>query len=409
MSRSSLIPKGTQLNLKKIAALGAAFGVAIAAIGVTAANADPVTDGYSIVGSDTLQDAVGALANGTSITGSSVRISGAGKLLASWDAFTLGVTGGVGSIQTKPYGNTFDRPNGSGAGRNALLASNGGLAYIQNPTGATAAYGFGTGSVNVKDQVDLARSSSVSGTAGTALTYVPFGQDAIGYVFKVGTANGAGNAAAATTAIQSLTKAQLTAIYSAADSAAASTVLSGSGYTLKPLGLQSSSGTWTTFLSKIGVTTSTLGAAVDTRGNSIPENDGRALTPAANEVQIVPISVANYVGQANGAARINTITGASVGSIDSVAPFTGTAPNLVPNTTYYNSADWGRTVYIVVPTGKITSGNALFDQGLYDLTNVNSPTSLTYWGGSGSPSTAKAVKAKFGFSAPTGTATTRNS
>ncbi len=394
------------MKLKKIAAFGAAFGVAIAGFGAaTAAHADPVSDGYSIVGSDTLQDAVAALANGTTITGTSVKVSGAGRALASWDAFTLGVTGGVGSIQTKPYGPVFDRPNGSGAGRSALLASNGGTAYMSGSTG-TPAFSYGTGSVNVSGQVDLARSSSVSGTAGTLLTYVPFGQDAIGYMFKVGTASGSGNAAAATAAIQALTKAQLTAIYSANNSTDASAVLSGSGYTLTPVGLQSSSGTWTTFLSKIGV--STLGSAVDTRSNTAPENDGRVLTPGTNEVQIIPLSIANYVGQLNGAARINTMSGVSVGSIDGNVPFTGTAPSLVPNTTYYNSSDWGRTVYIVVPTAKITSGNGLFDQGLYNLTDSTSTSSLTYWGASGSPSTTKAVKAKFGFGAPTGTATTRN-
>jgi len=394
------------VKLKKIAAFGAAFGVAIAGFGAaTAAHADPVSDGYSIVGSDTLQDAVAALANGTTITGSSVKVSGAGKALASWDAFTLGVTGGVGSIQTKPFGPVFDRPNGSGAGRNALIASNGGTAFMSGST-QTPAFGYGTGSVNVQNQIDLARSSSVSGTAGTNLTYVPFGQDAIGYMFKVGTASGSGNAAAATSAIQALTKAQLTAIYSANNSSDASAVLSGSGYTLTPVGLQSSSGTWSTFLSKIGV--STLGSAVDTRSNTAPENDGRVLTPGTNEVQIIPLSIANYVGQVNGAARINTMAGATVGSIDGVAPYTGTAPSLVPNTAYYNSSDWGRTVYIVVPTAKISSGNALYDQGLYDLTNLSSSTSLTYWGGSGAPTTSKAVKLKFGFSAPTGTAVTRN-
>ncbi len=385
------------MNIKKIAAFGAAFGVVIAGFGAaTAASADPVSDGYSIVGSDTLQDAVGALANGTAITGSSVKVSGNGKALASWDAFTLGVTGGVGSIQTKPFGPVFDRPNGSGAGRNALIAS----------VGGTTGTAFTFNGVNVKDQVDFARTSSVGGTAGSLLTYVPFGQDAIGYVFKVGNATGGGDAAAATAAIQSLTKAQLTSIYSANTSGAASAVLSGTGYTLKPIGLQSSSGTWTTFLGKIGV--STLGTAVDTRSNSVPENDGRVLTPADNEVQIVPLSVANYVGQLNGAARINTFAGVSAGTIDGVAPFTGSAPALVPNPTYYNSSDWGRTVYIVVPTAKITAGNGAYDQGVFDLVNSASTTSLTYWGGSGSPTTSKAVKSKFGFSAPTGTVVTRN-
>lgn len=387
------------MKLKRIVAFGAAVGVALAGAGMaSAANADPISDGYSIVGSDTLQDAVSALANGTNITGPSVKVSGNGKSLASWDAFTLGVAGGVGSIQTKAFGPVFDRPNGSGAGRNALIASVGGAS-------GTA---FTFNNVNVKDQVDFARSSSVGGTAGNLLTYVPFGQDAIGYAFKVGNASGSANATAATDAIKDLSKDQLSSIYSATSSSSASAVLAGTGFTLKPLGLQSSSGTWTTFLGKIGLSTTTLGSAVDTRSNSIPENDGRVLTPASNEIQIIPLSVANYIGQSNGASRINTFSGVSVGAIAGVAAFTGTAPNLAPSTSYYNSADWGRTVYIVVPTAKITPDNAAFDSGVAALVNTSSTTSLTYWGGSGSPTTTKAVKAKFGFSAPTGTVLTRN-
>lgn len=383
------------MKLKRIVALGAALGVAVAGVGVaSAANADPITDGYSIVGSDTLQDAVGALANGTSITGPSVRLSADGKALGSWDAFALGVAGGVGNIQTKPYGPVMKRPNGSGAGRAALAAS----------VGGTSGKDFTWESVDVKDQVDLARSSSVGSTAGNLLTYVPFGQDAIGYAYKIGTASGA-DAAAAKAVVEDLTKAQLTSIYSAGTTSAASAAVASTGYTIKPLGLQSSSGTWTTFLNKIGVTT--VGAAVDTRTNSIPENDGRVLTPATNEIQIVPLSVANYIGQLNNAARINTFSGVSVGAIGGVPAFTGTAPNLVPSTSYYTSADWGRTVYIVVPTAKITDGPS-YDQGIASLVDSSSPSSLTYWGASGSPATTKAVKAKFGFSAPTGTVVTRN-
>jgi hypothetical protein len=387
------------MKFKRSVAVAATAAVALAGIafGAAPAYADPVSDGYSIVGSDTLQDAVAALANGTSITGSSVKVVGAGKVLASWDAFTLGVAGGVGKIQTKPFGPVFDRPNGSGAGRNALLAS----------IGFGGSNNFGSPAVNVADQIDLARSSSVGGTAGTTLTYIPFGQDAIGYAFKVGTTNDGANSAAAAAALAALTKAQLTAIYQATTPAAASAALAGTGYTLKPLGLQTSSGTWTTFLGKIGLTTGTIGAAVDTRGNAIPENDGNVLTPGNDEIQLIPLSVANYIGQVNGAARINTFSGVTVGSIDGVVPFTGAAPALAPNTAYYNSADWGRTVYIVVPTAKITPGPS-FDQGAFDLTNSASTTSLTYWGGSGSPTTTKAVKIKFGFSAPTGTVVQRN-
>lgn len=364
-------------------ALVVATGIAFAA---TPANADPISDGYSIVGSDTLQDAVAALANGTGISGSQVKLKGSGKSLASWDAFTLGVSGGAGKIQTKEFGPVFDRPTGSGAGRNALLASIGGV--------SGSAFTFN--GVNVQGQVDLARSSSKgTNVSGGVLTYLPFGQDAIGFIYKIGAdANSNGDAATAKTWIDGLTTAELTSFYSASSPVA----IPGTDYTVKPLAIQSSSGTWTTFLSKIGVTT--IGAAVDTRGNTIPENDGTVLTPAADQVQIIPLSVANYIGQVNGAARINTMAGASVGTIGGVAATTGTAPNVAPNAAYFNSATWGRTVFIVVPTARITPGNAIYDQGLFDLTNPNSAASLTYWGASGLASTSKAVKSKFGFSAP---------
>jgi hypothetical protein len=387
------------MKIKKVVAASATAAVALAGIAFTAAPAyaDPVSDGYSIVGSDTLQDAVSALANGTSITGSSVKLSGDSKVLASWDAFTLGVSGGVGKIQTKAFGPVFDRPNGSGAGRTALLAS-------INYNGATS-YG---GAADVTGQIDLARSSSKGASVtGGVLTYIPFGQDAIGFVYKAGTdADADGDKAAAEAWISGLTKAELTSIYQSSTGSLVS--VPGTDYKVKPLALQSSSGTWTTFLGKIGLTTGTVGTGVDGRGNSIPENNGTVLTPAADEIQIIPLSVANYIGQVNGAARINTFAGVGAGSIDGIAPYTGTAPNLVPNTAFYNSADWGRTVFIVVPTAKITPSNAAYDAGVFSLTNPASLTSLTYWGGSGSPATTKAVKIKFGFSAPLDAAFTAN-
>ncbi|PZQ90776.1 MAG: hypothetical protein DI534_06175 [Leifsonia xyli] len=384
------------MKSKKVVAFGATAAVALAGIAFTAAPAyaDPVSDGYSIVGSDTLQDAVGALANGTSVTGSPIKVSGAGKVLGSWDAFTLGVSGGVGKIQTKPYGPVFDRPNGSGAGRTSLLRS-------INYNGSTVFNG-----VDVANQVDLARSSSKgTSVAGGVLSYIPFGQDAISYIFKVGAdANSNGDAAAATAWISDLSKAELASIYTATSGGLVS--VPGTDYKVKPLAIQSSSGTWSTFLGKIGV--SSTGTGVETRNNTIPENDGTVLTPAADEIQIIPLSVANYIGQANGASRINTMAGVTAGSIGGVAPFTGSVPNLQPSTAFYNSSDWGRTVFIVVPTAKITSGNAAFDQGVFNLTNPASTTSLTYWGTSGAPSTTKAVKIKFGFGQPQDPAFTAN-
>ncbi|MEN2737829.1 hypothetical protein ABCS02_08570 [Microbacterium sp. X-17] len=399
------------MRLKKIAAIGAAFGVAIAGFGLgAAAHADPVTDGYAVVGSDTLQDAVWALTNGTGITGSSVKATGNGSVAASWDAFTLGVSGGVGSIQTKAFGPVFDRPNGSGAGRKALLASFGGTSGSAF-TFTTGVNSYNTSPVNIQGQVDLSRSSSVASTgatsvAGGVLTYVPFGQDAISFIYKVGSGS-ASDVTAATSFVSNLTKAQLLSIYTGSST----TPISGTAFSVQPMSLQASSGTWKTFLSKIGISGGvTLGAGVlgGASNTTTPENDGRVLAPAANTVEIIPVSVANYVGQVNNAARINTFAGVSVGSIEGVAPFTGTAPNLVPNATYYNSSDWGRTVFIVVRSAALDSTNAAFDQGVSDLVDTTQTTSLTYWGASALAGTSKAVKAKFGFSAPQTAAFTAN-
>jgi hypothetical protein len=375
------------VKLKKVAALGAALGVIAAGAAFTApAHADPTSDGYSIVGSDTLQDAVSALANGYSNGSVSVQTTGLGKYLASWDAFTLGVSGGVGKIQTKPFGPVFDRPNGSGAGRTALLRS-------INYAGSTV---YNT--VNVAGQVDLARSSSKGAAdANGVLQYLPFGQDAISYVYKAGT----GVDAASLTFVASLSQTQLGQIYGAATT----TAVSGTDDHIKAIGLQTSSGTWTTFLGKVGLAVGTLGAGVDTRGNTVPENDGNVLTPVADEIQIIPISVANYIAQANGVARINTVASVTLGSPDAVnAPFTGTAPNLVPNQAFYSSSTWGRTVFIVVPYAKTNPADPSYDAGLSAIVDPTATTSLTYWGASGSPTTSKAVKIKFGFAQPVDTA-----
>ena len=100
---------------QKVVALCAAFGVAVtgAAIAVPAV-AEPVSNSYAIVGSDTLEDVVNGLVNGTNISGASVRSTVGGSTLGSFDA-----TGNP-CIITKPNGIRFGRPNGSGDGVKAL-------------------------------------------------------------------------------------------------------------------------------------------------------------------------------------------------------------------------------------------------------------------------------------------------
>ncbi len=379
------------MNLKKIAAFGAAFGVAIAGFGVaTAANADPVSDGYVIVGSDTLQDAVGALANGFKNGSSTVRTSGLGKYMASYDAFAPGIAGGIGTIQTKPAGPSFPRPSGSGNGKDALIASFTGAEWNISAKSLYVNAGL-AGKYSIAGQIDASRSSS-EGTpnASGTYSYLPFGQDAVAYAIKAGSGVSDTSIAFAS----SLTTSQLNAIYTNSSN----TAISGSSDVIVPRLPQSGSGTRSFWLSAIGVT-GTPGAASNPGATTLPENNGAVLNPGAGEIQIIPFSAASFIAQANGVAPANTTAGISLGSPNGVAPVTGTAPNLSGVSSFYNSS-YGRTTYIVVPYDRITSGQPGYDAGLAAALNPSSTTSLIYWGGSSLSSTSKAVKIKFGFQQP---------
>jgi hypothetical protein len=382
------------MKLKKIAAIGAAFGVAIAGFGVsTAANADPVSDGYVVVGSDTLQDAVGALANGFKNGTSTVRTSGLGKYVSSWDAFAPGIAGGIGTVQTKPAGPTFPRPSGSGNGKSALVASYTGNSWNISTTALYVNAGL-AGTYNIAGQVDAARTSS-EGTPNPTGTYsyLPFGQDAVTFALKAG----AGVSAASISYASSLTTAQLKAIYESGTN----TTVPSSSDVIVPRLPQTGSGTRTFWLSAIGV--STPGAAANPSGTTLPENNGAVLNPGAGEIQIIPFSAASYIAQANGAAAANTTAGITLGSPNGNAAVTGTAPNLSGVGSFYNSS-YGRTTYIIVPWARITPGEANYDAGLAAALNPSSSSSLTYWGSSSLPSTSKAVKIKFGFQEPANSA-----
>lgn len=102
---------------KKFVAAGAALGLAATLIATAAAAAEPVANGPVVFGSDTLQDVLNALANGTNTSGAIVRSTASGEFAASFDA-----TGST-NIQTKSGGAWFGRPNGSGDGVKALSRS----------------------------------------------------------------------------------------------------------------------------------------------------------------------------------------------------------------------------------------------------------------------------------------------
>ncbi|MFG6403654.1 substrate-binding domain-containing protein [Microbacterium sp. P04] len=360
------------MKLKKIAALSAAFGLVLSGVGLaTAASAEPVSNSYVAVGSDTLQDSMNALTNGTSASGTFVRVSAGGLSVGNYDAF------GSPAIQTKPNGVYFARPNGSGAGRDALRRSLDGNPFsVQgNTTPARAIAG----------QVDIARSSGGPGSGTTdangRLLYVPYARDAVAYAYKGGTA-----------AWANITPAQLKAIYEG-------TLTSIDGVNIKPRLPQTSSGTRTFFLGAIAVT-NPAGVA-DASNTTVPENDASVL----GDGEIIPFSAASWIAQANNVSGVNTIataTGVSLGSpVAGQAPFTGTAPALVPNSGFYSNTTFGRDTYLIVARSRVQQAFTYAGSPAYDPALSTLVTSLTNFGNA--PTSAGAVKRKFGFLAPLST------
>ena len=356
------------MKFHKITALGVAAGMLITGVVLAGpASAEPVSGSYVAVGSDTLEASMNALANGTSVTGSTVRVAAGGNAFGNYDAFPTGTR-----IQTKPGGSYFVRPSGSGNGRDALRASITGNAW--------------QGTV-ITGQVDIARTSNGPGSNANAaglLAYVPYARDGMAYAYKA-----ADSAAAAVLA--DLSTAELTAIYSASTP----TVID--GITISPRLPQSGSGTRAFFLGAIAVPTpGAAGAAADNTSAGPAENDATVL--GVN--QIIPFSVANWVAQVNGAAP-STIgsTGVQIGSPTGVAPFTGTT-TLVPAAAYYSNTTWGRDTYLIVEFARISSASPKYDANLAALV-----TSLTSYGAL--PSTPGAVKTRFGFRAPSSTTVIR--
>lgn len=380
------------MKIKKAVAFTTALGLALAgiALSVPAANADPVSGGYSITGSDTLQDAVNAIVNGTQNGTTPFRTTAGGNTVGSFDAF------GSSAIQLKPNTAFIGRPSGSGDGKKSLSRSLDGQPWVKNGISAT-----------VTGLVDLARSSSGAGSGSNGgintsgpLIFIPFGRDAVSYAIKFG----AGATLANTAGIDQLTTAQLTAIFGNA-----TPVTLGSNNTVVvPKLPQPSSGTRQFFLGALGLGSASNPAGVsDAATTTLAENDSASLQPAANTVQIIPFSAASFIAQANGAAPVNTTASITLGSPNGVAPYTVSGTTLVPNLTFYSSSTFGRDTYIIAPADRVVVGGANFDQNLADLVDPTKTGSLTYFGASASPATSKAVKIRFGFLAPSDPTTFR--
>ncbi len=292
------------ISKNRMAVLAISAGLVTSMLGMGAAQADPTgaptPRALTGVGSDTTQDLMNFIAD-------DVKIGGV-KQIGSWNA-----TGSATFNTGKAGCAAVTRPNGSGAGRAALIASlNAGDGCIQ-----------------------FSRSSSLSLAAvpNHSLTYVPFAIDAVSYAV---TSN--------STLPRSFTLTDLQHIYQC-DPAY---VGPGPVYDITPILPQSGSGTRNYWESKMGITDAQVNASPSVypciingvkNGSIIEEHTGLAL----DNKSLVPFSIGQYTDQANGLS-IDKRGTATLGVID------GTDPQLINN-----AFSVKRDVYNVVPTADINS------------------------------------------------------
>ena len=366
-----------------------AFAVAMTAtLGTTfvggSAQADPKQLTAAVgVGSDTTQDVMNAMTgftNGVNYTPIQSTSASGYRQVISFDAVPpAGVADAC--ITPKVGGPTFARPNGSGAGKNALSRAQDGTKY-----GNVACGGF----QDVAGLVDFARSSAgpTTGDVGTALTYIPFGRDGVSFAYY----------RAAGSPVTTLTRAQLTTLFTTG----ATTI---GGVRILPCGIQTSSGTYK-FWNTVTTATTTqentattecnallaAGRAEENAGDQLKARGDAADTATAGTEVIIGFSAGSFIAKSNLVAPGAPPVGVGIGSIDDGAtpavitsPVTGTAPNLAPNTTFYASSIYGRNVYNIFPTAVIASAF-----GNDDLKSLFS-------GSTSAMCTNGATIAKFGF------------
>ncbi|MFI0940629.1 hypothetical protein [Streptomyces sp. NPDC021020] len=317
-----------------IAAGAAALGVVVAS---GTAQADPPTTTPPTyrtlvgVGSDTTQDVMNGLANGTGddqIFDTNPGPDSDGLLIASYDATPAG------TIQVGA-GCSLPRPDGSGAGVKALrldIAAN-------------------------TNCLDFARSSSAPNASGQ-FTFIPFGVDAVtaatatvtnlpgNYSFKVGGAT-----------LPDSEKAQydLNRVYNCLDTSgnklADGVYPTIGGVTVHPLVPQDGSGTRKFWASTLGFDPAHLPSCVKdvaANGDKVQEHNGSALQ-GPND--LMPFSIAQYIAQGRSLPGVtNRRNGAVLATVNGTST-TVTGGNL-------NSAfPINREVYNVVQDSRVTETN----------------------------------------------------
>ena len=290
------------MKVKTFAKAGFSAAVLVMAMATPAA-ADPVPAGTEFrpivgVGSDTTQDVMNGLAK--------VITDGSGNpLVSSWDARPPGA---VLTITTKSAAVdpdcTFNRPNGSGAGRTVLKAAK---------EGGSVAGMVGT---DVLGCVQFARSSSAPSTPGTTgnYAYVSFGVDAMTFAKNAGS-----------DLPDSLTVVQLQRIYRCQLSSI-------TGIPVQARLVQPGSGTRAYWNTKMGINDVEI-ANGDypclTILPTVQEHDGAVLNGQMN--QIVPMSIAQHISQENSGQTIGGVLvdvadrrgESKLGKVNNINPRTG--------------------------------------------------------------------------------------
>ncbi len=351
--------------------LSGTAGVVALTAATSTAQADPEsTTAYVGVGADVTQDLFSALTGASQPASTTAQYftplhSSKGLTIQSFDADpTGGTTLNPGCITTKTGGPSFDRPNSTTNGIAALLAAVNGTGWEN--TAATCTNSL----VNVTGQIDFARAARGVKTTGTTLTWIPYGRDALGYLYYD---HGTGNLA-------SLTAQQLKSIYS---STTGETLINGD----EVEGCLTITGSTprSNLESAVGVSDSVAENEAQIDGcDQLQQNSGNAFynnvatgstaLPAGVDA-VVPISVGNWIGQFNGLGVNNSnlavSNGLTLGSVTNASgtslglPFTTSGGKEAPNTTYYQDTSFGYDVYTVVPTAKVTGNFA--NAGLVSL------------------------------------------
>jgi len=369
-------------RLVKVAAVAAAVG-SIAAIGFAGnspAQADPkqYTDPIFGFGSDTLQDVSNAFAgfsNGVNYTPLQTSGSTGTRQIVSWDAFAPGADPTVvNCITTKTGAPQIQRPNGSSNGVRALSAAfNVGQRW-------PAAAGVCGATRPMSGLIDFARSSASVATTSGPLVYIPFGRDALSFAYIKPTTVLGGP-------VTAITSAELSALH------ATGPQLIG-GVPVIACGIQTGSGTYSSWMTALGLATNGTGdpgtnacnnAGVAPFTGRIQENNGPDLTgksaslaamtsdicdgvaggspvSCANAQLIVGFSASQFIARSNGVGIPNPLLAgatAGLGAVNGQAAVQGTIPALTPVSAGYASSTFGRDVTFVLAAASIEGPDAL--------------------------------------------------